>query len=148
MSQTTTLQQSQGLKKLGFNDPVKQYHELFNSYDNFNDINWHIVPRDIENAILNDYNGREGYEDCFSAPQINDALEWCMKEYSVWGQPITNKIDWRSWEFLIQIKNDRFITSGIYNTFLEAQTACLDAVIEQCKKLKENETAKVQNSQA
>lgn len=114
------------LKELGFDEECCSY---FTIYGNFSG--------DISNPRK--YNSEfEKSGSYISAPLWQQAFDWFLKEYDFWQYTFPN-IHNKDWCFHIQWYKESFgwgeshIQNG-FKTYQEARQACLEKLIELCKK--------------
>jgi hypothetical protein len=125
-----TYQQAEQLKKLGFDE------ECFAIYDEYEEIVWNTKHSSLC------YNS-QGYVDMCTAPTYSQAFRWFREKYNlyhnVWnythGEPtdlipngFTYSID-EEWITIIGKKEDGYFEK-YYNTYEEAELACLQKLIE------------------
>jgi hypothetical protein len=113
------------LKELGFNEPCFGYYFTLNGTDwNFAD-NYEFYQIDDQLNI--------GYKFTLLAPTWQQAFRWFRENYDLEGIP--QRAEWNTWYkfWIYELHEDCkiMISNGMqFNTYEEAELACLDKLIE------------------
>ena len=124
------------LKELGFDEKCYGYftrdEEFF--YFDVDDLS-SAYTKNMDNIVVNSVNGLE----C-TAPLYQQAFRWFREKYGLKGEVDTADMIWSKWSFKTELKGSTYIlysglTEKIYfNTYEEAELACLKKLIEIVKK--------------
>jgi hypothetical protein len=123
-------EQAVELKELGFDGETMC---VYNSYKHLKSV--------IVSSMDGDYAKREKWEDRLPAPTFSQCFRWFREKYNLYGLYMMGD-DWNNFYFHIW-RNDTmtktFVTSSnwVYETYEEAELACLKKLIEIVKEKKD-----------
>jgi hypothetical protein len=119
MKEFIPYEQALELKELGFDEPCFKYW-----VQTYNDTH---VWMDVHDKALND-------DDC-KAPLYQQAFRWFREKYNIISSTRTYFNEEFFYEIYVDAMNE--ITSDYYNTYEEAELACLNKLIEIVKNKKD-----------
>jgi hypothetical protein len=121
-----TYEQALELKELGFDESCFGYYEPNGELDY------------IENHILKDFPylaKNSEWQDLVAAPLYQQAFRWFREKYNIISSTRTHFNEEFFYEIYVDVMNE--ITSDYYNTYEEAELACLNKLIEIVKDKKD-----------
>ncbi len=121
-----TYEQALALKELGYDEPC------FGDYYKFDNNDIHLDTADDRQRIITDNKDEVIIE--ISAPLYQQAFRWFREKYGLDSNTINTNM-WTTFSFVINdVPNKNPITTYLdFNTHEEAESACLDKLIEICK---------------
>ena len=128
------IDESQELKELGFKEPVcGYYHKLGDKKQTVLNVAWINMNSNIKPSSSDYY---------ISAPLYQQAFRWFRDVHNIdgWIVPF-HSLDGKEWCYIIETESieDNLGTDDDYDTYEEAEIACIRVLIEIVKKKKANE---------
>jgi hypothetical protein len=114
-------EQALELKELGFNEPCFRYYNI--TWSKQNELLFPQYAGELENW-------NEMTHLC-SAPLYQQSFRWFREKYNIISSTRTHFNEEFFYEIYVDAMNE--ITSGYYNTYEEAELACLKKLIELAK---------------
>ncbi len=112
-----TYEQAVKLKELGFDEPCMFVHDTWG-----NTKNW---TEDGEGEHRNSDKNASIY---YSAPLKQQVFRWFREKYGYWSyNKEATKVTCR---FYIEKFDEKFFNSGLFGSYEEAESACIDKLIE------------------
>lgn len=111
-----------GLKEIGFDSPTVVYYE--DSDDKIHG---------TYSTTLFDFNHREGYEDCYSAPTIDECVNWLLDKHGVYVCAYPLESAWVVYWYKRELTWVRNFIPESYDTRPQALTAGIEAAIQHLK---------------
>jgi hypothetical protein len=122
-------EQALALKELGFDEPC------FGDYYKFDNNDIHLDTDDDRHRIITDNKDEVIIE--ISAPLFQQAFRWFREKHDKYGVvniDLSNNLKDKIFVYMVEDKLGYFIDrSEEYNTYEEAESACLDKLIELVK---------------
>jgi len=85
-----------------------------------------------DNEALRIYHQSEIYDDLIGAPLYQQAFRWFREEYELHGEPFSQKRPADNFKYAFKISGKDIMYDG-YDTYEEAELACLKKLIEVVK---------------
>ena len=127
-----THNQSLALKELGFDEPCFAFYAIPNVG---NKLFFDIDPDDGELTSLNQnqiYHNNLSEVGRISAPLKSQVFEWFREKYGYWSY--IKEATKGTCRFNIEKFDEKFFNSGLFGSYDEAESACIDKLIEIVKK--------------
>jgi hypothetical protein len=128
-----TYEQSLALKELGFDEPCFAYYGFNNVEDK---LFFDIDPDDGELTSLNQnqfYHNNLSEVGRISAPLKQQVFRWFREKYN-WTIKV-NQVTKNNWSYTLDnFPKDRTYYGEVYKTYEEAESGCIDKLIEIVKK--------------
>jgi hypothetical protein len=122
-------EQALALKKLGFDEPCFGFYELGNIDIYYDTILQRQNHKFRNNTQLNFYGD---LTEKISAPIFSQAFRWFREKYEYWSY--IKEATKGTCRFNIEKFDENFFTSGLFGSYDEAESACIDKLIEIIKK--------------
>lgn len=123
-----THNQSLALKELGFDEPCFAFYAIPNVG---NKLFFDIDPDDGELTSLNQnqiYHNNLSEVGRISAPLKSQVFEWFREKYGYWSY--IKEATKGTCRFNIEKFDEKFFNSGLFGSYDEAESACIDKLIE------------------
>ena len=123
-----THNQSLALKELGFDEPCFAFYAIPNVG---NKLIFDIDPDDGELTSLNQnqiYHNNLSEVGRISAPLKSQVFEWFREKYGYWSY--IKEATKGTCRFNIEKFDEKFFNSGLFGSYDEAESACIDKLIE------------------